>query len=98
MNYYVFGKQVAIFTMSPVPQGGSIKHFTGSDLSRLNLPDSFYFQMPDKIAPAAQENISQQGTLVNTYLVSQELNIFSIFLGKCIWHGKLVDQFSEPYI
>lgn len=98
MQFSIFSKQFTIDTMNGVPQGGSVKFFNGSGLSTLKIPNSIYFQAPDKIAAAAPENIDQFGLLINTFPVTTELYILSIFLIKCIWNGKLVDQFSEPYI
>ena len=97
MNFTIFEKAFRINAMSNIPGGGSVKHFLGSGLSELGLPNSFYFQMPDKIAAAEQENINQYGMFENTYTLTQERNLLSIFLGKCIRNGMLVNQFSEPY-
>lgn len=96
MQYSIFGEQIAINEISKIL--GSVFSISGTDLSKVGLPNNFYFQMPGNFALAKVENINPYGMLVNTISESQEMYILSKFLGKCIFNGKLTDQFAEPYL
>ncbi len=96
MHYHILGDQITINKMANIT--GSIFSFSGTGLNKFGIPDNFYFQMPSKIAPAGEENIDQFGNLVNTVPLNVYKKILSIFMEKNIWNGKIVDQYSEPFI
>jgi hypothetical protein len=95
MHYHILGDEITIRKMARIK--GSVFSFSGSGLTKFGLPNNFYFQMPCKIAPAGEENIDEFGNLTNVVPLTVHRKILSIFMGKNIWNGKIVDQYSEPF-
>jgi len=86
MECKIYGDNVTID-----PRGrfiGSIFQFTGSNLPRLGLPDHFFFQMPDKFAFDAEQNVNQDDQLINTLPVTNGMCALIRYLREWIQSGK----------
>ena len=97
MTYYVLGEEVEIKLMQkPAGGHGSVFEFSGSrSLEKIGLKETFYFQMPNKFSfklPLPGHDFSMK------HADTHYLSVLSIFLGKCIWNRKLVNQYATPWL
>jgi hypothetical protein len=82
MNVPIFGDDVTLTAQGTLL--GSIFKFTGEGLSKLGLPDNFFFQMPDKFALPTDQSVNQQGQLINTLPLSRGMCQLTSFLREWI--------------
>jgi hypothetical protein len=82
MEYSIYGDNV---TIDPgVRHIGGIFEFTGKNLTRLGLPNDFFFQLPDKFAFHVEENINQDDQLINTLPITNGMCVLLKYLRECI--------------
>jgi hypothetical protein len=84
MNVPIFGDDVTL-----TPQGkvlDNIFKFTSDGLLKLGLPSDFFFQMPDRFALPMEQNIDQQGQLINTLPLTRGMCLLTEHLRKWMWN------------
>jgi hypothetical protein len=97
MKYFVFGEEIEITEMNkPKGSHGSVFEFkTTKSAKKFGLDETFYFQVPNKFS---NDYVPFPRVMEMKEAQTENLNLISIFLTKCIWNQELVNQWSEPLI